>query len=135
MSQGPSVQLHWVQLYDRFRLLLGELVSLKEGECHSLPRRMPEPPWRVGAPISKPLPRFPCPVETGLGLVLPSRGGACGMKKALGTGPAPFKAGEDSLGRPTAPTEEPVMLEQAEGSDLALDCRWVLSSLQGDGPQ
>lgn len=135
MSQGPSVQLHWVQLYHRFRLLPGELVSLKEGECHSFPRRMPEPPWRAHAPIPKPLPHFPCPMETGLALVLPSRGGACGMKKALGTGPAPFKAGEDSLGRPTAPTEEPMMPEQAEGSELALDCRWVLSSLQGDGPQ
>ena len=63
VSQGSSVQLHYVQLYDRSQLLPGELVSLEEGECQSLPRRMHEPAWRVSAPIPKPLPRFPCPVE------------------------------------------------------------------------
>lgn len=116
VSQGPSVQLHYVQLYDRSQLLPGELVSLEEGECQSLPRRMHKPAWRVSAPIPKPLSYFLCPVEMVLVLVLHSRGGECGMKKALETGPAPFKQGEDSLAHPTAPTEEPMMPEQVEGS-------------------
>lgn len=38
------------------------------------------------------------------------------MKKALETGPAPFKRGERQPRPPSCSTEEPMVPEQAEGS-------------------
>lgn len=84
---------------------------------------MPEPPKKDARACLEgqcPHPKTPAPFPVSCGevlvLVLHSRGGECGMKKALETGPAPFKWGERQPRPPNCSTEEPMMPEQAEGS-------------------